>query len=117
MKILRGVPPLPTPADVAAALRSMTPDYDEWLAVRTPLTPREKPFPLLTGGFVNTESLTLEEFSGMSDCYMYSLRHGWAEWESAHGLTKTHLSGDQAATMPPIPAIRMGLTWLGEGGV
>ena len=106
---------LPTPADVAAALRRMTPDFDEWLAVRTPLTPKEQPFPLLTGPFVDTNALTLEQFSDLSDCYMFAVRHGWASFESKHGLTRTRPSGDQAALMPDRPAIMALLNFRTDG--
>src|ERR1035441_1845033 len=78
---------LPTPVEVAAALRLVDADYDEWLAVQTPLT--DRPFPILTGMFVDTASLSNEQFTELSDCYMYALRHGWASWERKHGKTPT----------------------------
>ena len=90
---------LPTPVEVAAALRLVDADYDEWLAVQTPLT--DRPFPILTGMFVDTASLSNEQFTELSDCYMYALRHGWASWERKHGKTPTRPTGDQVAVFPP----------------
>lgn len=92
---------LPTPTDVAIALRDMHDDTDGWLTVQTPLT--DKPFPLLCSG---AKSLTHEQFIDLSDCYMYALRHGWASWEAKHGLTPTRPTGDQVAIMPYDQAIR-----------
>src|ERR1019366_536198 len=78
----------------------MDDDFDDWLAVKTPLC--ERPFPILLG---KTESLTREEFSDLSDCYMYSVRHGWTGWEQKHGKTPTHPTGDQVASIPPVGVI------------
>ena len=107
---------LPSPADVADALRSMTPDYDDWLAVRTPLTGKDKPFPLLVGPFVDTASLPLDQFTDLADCYMYSLRHGWASWEQKHGKMATRPTGDQVAVIPPREAIMAILDFRGYSG-
>jgi len=83
---------LPTPQEVAVALRSDQIDHKllcAHLETPSPLALYGRPFSRYPNYWPAVDS---EEFLNLADLYAVGARHGWAWWELAHGIATPRYS-------------------------